>query len=210
MIKEVMTTRRSVRRFKPDALSAAQVEELIEMAITAPSASNKQPWRFFVTDERSIIDQMAAEVQLAVDRIVEHVPPDYRDVIEAYGSYFVRFQAAPVVLVAAFRELVVLSNLVDEGLDPDDSRRIREMEIQSGLASTAMAVQNLLLFAHSIGLGASCMSGPLVAEEKIRSIMGIPPTWKVAVVVPIGYPDEEPEAPGRKSISAVTRWVKGE
>ena len=75
-LKEAMITRRSIRRFKTEALSAGQVEELIEMAVTAPSASNKQPWRFFVTDERSIIDRMAEEVQQAVDRIVQHVPSD--------------------------------------------------------------------------------------------------------------------------------------
>ena len=40
-LKEAMITRRSVRRFKTEALSAGQVEELIEMAVTAPSASNK-------------------------------------------------------------------------------------------------------------------------------------------------------------------------
>ena len=84
------------------------------------------------------------------------------------------------------------------------------MEAHSGLASTAMAVQNLLLYAHSIELGASCMSGPLVAEDKIRPIMGIPESWRIAVLVPIGYPDEDPEPVGRKPTAAVTRWVRGE
>ena len=209
-LKEAMITRRSVRRFKADALSAGQVEELIEMAVTAPSASNKQPWRFFVTDERSIIDRMAEEVQQAVDRIVQHVPSDYMEILQAYGSYFVRFRAAPVVVVAVYRELVVLSNLVDDELGQEDARRIAEMEAQSGLASTAMAVQYLLLYAHSINLGASCMSGPLVAEDKIRSIMGIPESWRIAVLVPIGYPAEDPEPVGRKPTAAVTRWVRGE
>ena len=209
-LKEAMITRRSVRRFKTEALSAGQVEELIEMAVTAPSASNKQPWRFFVTDERSIIDRMAEEVQQAVDRIVQHVPSDYMEILQAYGSYFVRFRAAPVVVVAVYRELVVLSNLVDDEIGQEDTRRIAEMEAQSGLASTAMAVQNLLLYAHSIELGASCMSGPLVAEDKIRSIMGIPESWRIAVLVPIGYPDEDPEPVGRKPTAAVMRWVRGE
>ena len=59
-----------------------RAEGSIEMAVTAPSASNKQPWRFFVTDDRSIIDRMAEEVQQAVDRIEIVKPPQHRPFYE--------------------------------------------------------------------------------------------------------------------------------
>jgi coenzyme F420-0:L-glutamate ligase/coenzyme F420-1:gamma-L-glutamate ligase len=82
------------------------------------------------------------------------------------------------------------------------------MERDSGLIGTSMAMQNLLLAAHAAGLGASGMTGPLVAADGIREILQIPPAWHIAALVPIGYPAEEP-VPERKSVDHVTRWVRG-
>src|SRR5206468_362591 len=64
--------RRSVRRFKPDMPDRALIEALIEVATTAPSASNKQPWRFLVVTNRAVIERLAAAVREAVDRIARH------------------------------------------------------------------------------------------------------------------------------------------
>jgi nitroreductase len=82
------------------------------------------------------------------------------------------------------------------------------MERDSGLIGTSMAMQNLLLAAHAAGLGASGMTGPLVAADRIREILHIPQAWHIAALVPVGYPDEEPVATARKSIDHVTRWVR--
>ena len=62
MIYEVMKARRSVRRFKPEAPDRSQVERLIEAAVTAPSASNKQPWRFLVVESADRREQVAGAV----------------------------------------------------------------------------------------------------------------------------------------------------
>jgi nitroreductase len=207
MIEELMRSRRSIRSFKKDALSRERVEELIEIAITAPSASNKQPWRFFVTDDRALIDAMADAVRDATERIAAHIPEESIGTFRNYGDYFVRFRAAPVVIVTVFRELLVLSNLVDDELGSDDRAQIRQMEFNSGLASTAMAMQNLLLYAHALELGASCMTGPMIAMDRIKTLMGIPNSWCIAGVIPVGYPDEQPTPPTRKSVDAVIRWV---
>ena len=206
MMEEIIRSRRSVRRYKPEAPPREVLERLIEMAILAPSASNKQPWRFFVVGDRSMITRMADAVQEAVDRIVRHVRADFIEAFRAYGNYFVRFQDAPVVIVPVFRELEVLSNLVDEQLEAEDRERIAAMEFNSGLISTALAVQNLMLFAHSIGLGTSCMSGPLLAADELKRLLEIPPSWRIAALVPTGYPDEAPSAPARKPVDAVIRW----
>ena len=61
-----MWARRSVRRFKPDMPDRALIEALIEVATTAPSASNKQPWRFLVVTNRAVIERLAAAVREAV------------------------------------------------------------------------------------------------------------------------------------------------
>jgi nitroreductase len=207
MILSLLQSRRSIRKFKRDRPSREVIESLIEAAVLAPSASNKQPWRFFIADRRELIDEMAAAVQAAVDRIVTHIEPQFIESFRAYGNYFVRFREAPAVIVPAYRELVVLSNLVDAHTAAEDVERIHAMELSSGLISTSLAVQNLMLYAHSIGLGSSSMTGPLLAREELKRLLGVPDSWRLAAIIPVGYPDEEPASVPRKPVDAVIRWV---
>jgi nitroreductase len=209
-LEDAIRLRRSIRHYAADKPAREAIERLLEMAVCAPSASNKQPWRFFVVDERAAIERMARAVEAAVERIASHIEPRFGDAFRAYGDYFVRFREAPVVIVAAFRELVVLSNLVDAATSAADRETIRVMEFNSGLISTSLALQNLMLYAHSIGLGSSCMTGPLVAAGEIKAILGVPDSWHVAACVPVGYPAEAPQPVGRKSVDTVVRWVDRE
>ena len=71
---ELLRTRRSVRRFKPDALARGVLEQLLEAAVTAPSASNKQPWRFLVVESRETIARMAVAVRETTARIAARIP----------------------------------------------------------------------------------------------------------------------------------------
>src|SRR5258706_7361324 len=99
MIEDIIRSRRSVRRYKRDRPGRDVIEKLVEIAACAPSASNKQPWRFFVVDDAATIGRMAQAVQKAVERIARHVEPAFMDAIRAYGDYFVRLREAPVVIV---------------------------------------------------------------------------------------------------------------
>jgi nitroreductase len=206
-LRETLISRRSVRSFKKEHPGRERIEELIEMAITAPSASNKQPWRFFITDDRLIIDQMTAAVSNAIDQILIHIEPQYMDAFRAYGDYFVRFANAPVVIAAAFREIAVLSNLVNSSIPKNYLEEIRKMEYSSGLTSTSLAIQNLMLYAHSVGLGTSCMTGPLVAAGQLKAIYKIPSSWDLAAIIAAGFPDETPAVTSRKQSESVIRWI---
>jgi len=205
-LDELMISRRTVRQFTAERPERALIEELIGMAITAPSASNNQPWRFFVVDSSVQIDRMARAVEQALASIVDHLDELGRETFRSYGDYFVRFRQAPVVIVPAYRPLTVLSQLVDAELASEELERIREMERSSGLVSTALAVQNLLLAAHARGLGASCLSGPLLAADALASLVGVPDGWSIAVLVALGYAAEQPAPTARKRVASVTRW----
>jgi nitroreductase len=208
MIEELLRARRSVRRFRPEPAPSETILRLIDAAILAPSASNKQPWRFFVVEKRATIDAMADAVREAVDTIAAHVPPESVDAFRAYGDYFVRFQAAPTVIVPIHRGHTVLSHLVGPQLDVDARARIEAMERDSGLVGTSLALMALLLTAHELGLGASAMTGPLVAEHRLREILSIPASWGIVALVPVGWPDEEPRPTERKPVDKVVRWVR--
>lgn len=191
-----MRQRRTIRSFQDKLPPRELVEELLELASSAPSASNNQPWRFFVSDRSQVIAAMAEAVRQAVSQL----PDDPQ--IHAYGDYFVRFERAPVVVVAAFRPLALLSQMAPP------TPVIERLELYSSLASTSLAVQNLLLAAHQRGLGASCMSGPLLAAPAIESLLGIAPPWQMGLLVALGYPAEQPAPPRRKSLSTILRWVE--
>jgi nitroreductase len=204
----LMRTRRSIRRFLPEAPPRDVIERLLDAAITAPSASNKQPWRFLVVTSLPLIGEMAADVREAVERIAQHIEPASQGAFRAYGDYFTRFERAPVVIVALHRPLSVLSNLAEPALPADDCARIAAMERDSGLMGTAMALENLLLAAHALGLGASGMTGPLVAVDRLRARLEVPESWQIAALVPLGYPDEHPTPTERKAVAKVVRWIE--
>jgi nitroreductase len=203
-LMELLRTRRSVRRFRPEPLPRETIERLLEAAILAPSASNKQPWRFLVVESRDRIERMAAEVREATARIAAHIPEESQPSFLAYGDYFTRFELAPVVIVPIHRPLSILSNLVEGG---GERGAIVRMEEQSGLVGTSLALQNLLLMAHALGLGASAMTGPLVAEPALRGILEAPAGWGIVAFVAIGLPDEEPSPTARKAVDKVVRWL---
>jgi len=208
MIDKVMAERRSVRRFTPEIPPRPLIERVLEAAVTAPSASNGQPWRFVVVTRRGLLTALAAEVRAAVELVARHVEPPSEAAFRAYGEYFTRFEAAPVVIVALYRRLTVLSNLVDAALGAPARERIAAMEERSGLIGVSMALQNLLLMAHALGLGASGMTGPLVAADRLRALLEVPPSWDIAALVPVGYPAEAPAAPSRKPAARVTEWLE--
>jgi nitroreductase len=206
-LSELLESRRSVRRFRAEAPSRALVERIIQSAVTAPSASNKQPWRFLVVTKRALIEDLAAAVRAAVSRIALAIEPQFEDAFRAYGDYFTRFDAAPIVIVPLFRAMATLSHLAGPRLGDDDSRRIAAMERDSGLIGTALALENLLLAAHASGLAASAMTGPLVAADDLRTFLSVQASWHIVALVPIGFAAEEPAPTSRKPGMQVTRWL---
>lgn len=206
-VYEAMRSRRSVRRFRSDPVPRETVMQLLEAAVTAPSASNKQPWRFLVVEDRGRIERMAQAVREATAHVAAHIPESSQPAFRAYGDYFTRFEHAPAVIVPIHRPTTVLSNLVDDALDDGSRKTIARMEEQSALVGTSLALQNLLLMAHAIGLGASGMTGPLVAEPALRAILDVPDGWGIVAIVPIGWPAEDPSPTERKPVDKVVRWL---
>jgi len=207
-LMNLLAARRSVRRFKPDPVAEADLSRLIEAATLAPSASNKQPWRFLVVTSRSTIDAMADAVRSAVERIALAVPKDSEAAFRAYGDYFTRFSGAPAVIVPICRGPTILSHLASGDLGEGDRARIAAMESQSALIGASLALENLLLMAHAMGLGASGMTGPLVADDRLRTLLEVPASWTIVALVPIGHPDEDPTPKDRKPAEKVTRWIR--
>jgi nitroreductase len=207
MIFECMQSRRSIRKFLPKMPERALLERLIAAAVTAPSASNKQPWRFLVITNPDLKNRMASAVRVAIDRVAAHIEPQFEEAFRAYGNYFTRFEDAPVAIVPLYRPLTLLSSMVGPDLSPEDQQNITCMEQQSGIVSASLAMENILLMAHDVGLGASGLTGPLIAMNALRELLTVPGGWNIVALIAVGYPDEQPAAPARKLPDDVTRWM---
>jgi coenzyme F420-0:L-glutamate ligase/coenzyme F420-1:gamma-L-glutamate ligase len=203
-----LQARRSVRQFSDEVPSRELLEQLVGAAITAPSASNKQPWRFFIVLDPARIAALAEAVKAAVERVAKHVEPTSRAGFRGYGSYFWRFEDAPALIVPLCRRLTLLSHMVASSLPAEDRACIDALETRSGLMGTSMALQNLLLMAPTLGLGASGMTGPLLAKDEIRAQLGVPPSWEIACLVPVGFPAEKPSPTPRRLVEKVIRWIE--
>jgi nitroreductase len=211
-LEALLKSRRSVRAFKEDAVPRDLTLRVLSAAVLAPSASNKQPWRFFILENRATLASLANTIRTEKERISSHIAPEIRDSFVAYGDYFTRFERAPLVIAVAARSLTILSNLVDDSsetpLDHDTIATIKKMEDDSGLVGSALAIGNMLLAAHALGLGASAMTGPLIARGAVERAFEVPKGWSIVALVALGFADESPKPTDRKDATIVTRWIR--
>lgn len=179
---DLIRTRRSIRRYTQDAVPADVIEQLLTAATWAPSAHNRQPWRFVVIADERTRHKLAAAMgdQLRRDLAADGRSPEFieRDA----GRSFARLTGAP---------LLILVNLTMADMDiyPDE-RRARNEAIMAA-QSTAMAGQNLLLAAHALGLGACWVCAPLFCPAVVRETLDLPAGWQPQGLITLGYPAEE-------------------
>ena len=207
MILELMQKRRSIRRFKPEAPPDAVILKLIEAAVTAPSATNKQPWRFWIAKKKEHFEIIAKAVDTARQNSLSLISPDYRSEFADYSDYFMSFQNAPVIILPIYRAFRGISALVKEKPPEKEVAFLKTYEHHTALMGVSLAVQNILLMSEAIGLGACCMTGPLIARVEIEKGLLVPKGWQIAAVIAVGYPDEVPTPPGRRNLEMVTRWL---
>ena len=180
----LMAGRRSIRRYRPDPVPPALIDELLRAAIDAPSAHNRQPWRFVVMTDREDKARLAAAMgrRLRADRLRDGDDPA---AVEADAARsFERITGAPVVILVA-------ATLSDMDVYRDTVRR--DAEYLMAVQSTAMAVQNLLLAAHAAGLGACWMCAPLFCQDTVATALELPADWRPQALVTVGHP----AAPGK-------------
>lgn len=178
----LLRARRSIRRYRPEPVPEELVAQILDAAIWAPSAHNRQPWRFAVLQKREPKERLALAMggRLRADLEADGVPEPVieKDVTRSYR----RITGAPLVIV-------ICLSMVDMDSYPDEQRQRNEWIMAA--QSTAMAGQNLLLAAHALGLGACWMCAPLFVPELVRETLELPRTWEPQGLITVGYPAEE-------------------
>lgn len=195
---EFMRSRRSVRRFYPEAVPSEILDSIIDTALCAPSAHNRQPWRFAVVQVSSkkarLADCMGAEFRLDL----QQDGLSQADVDAQVERSQRRIMEAPVVIV-----LCLDPSELDEYPDPVRCQAEHTMAVQS----VAMAGGVLMLAAHAYGLGSVWMCAPLFAPSAVVKALDLPPTWEPQGMVLAGYPARIPEPRPRRPLSEVARYL---
>jgi F420 biosynthesis protein FbiB-like protein len=192
-----LRTRRSIRRFKPDPVPDSIIQNILTTATFAPSAHNRQPWRFCVVTTSDVKQKLADVMGIEFKRDLEADGLPQEEIQKRVTRSRERILAAPVVIIL---------NLDMSEMDMYPDKKRRQAEFRMAMQSVASAGLQLLLAAHAEGLGGVWVCSPLFAQEIIQKILNLPETWEPQGMLFIGYPDVFPEARERKSLDEIISY----
>lgn len=196
LLLEFVRSRRSIRRTTEEPVPRPLLQALLEAATWAPSAHNRQPWRFAVVERGPAMLTLAAAMAAHWRRDLAADGASCEAIERRIAVSTARLTGAGALVVAAL-SLEQMDAYVDE-------RRSRA-EWTMAVQSTALACQNLLLAAHAAGLGACWMCAPLFAPADVVGALDLPADWQPQALITLGYPAEIKEK-GREPPESRVLW----
>ena len=179
---ELVAGRRSIRRYDSRPVAGELVWKLLEAAHWAPSAHNRQPWRFVVmageVSRRRLATAMAE--RWLTDLLADGVDAEAAGRRASISRE--RITGAPVVIVPCL-DMTALDHYADG--------QRQQAEWQMGIQSVALACQNLLLAAHHYGLAACWICAPLFCVPLVQEVLQLPDSWQPQALLTIGYPPDD-------------------
>jgi F420 biosynthesis protein FbiB-like protein len=193
----VLYTRRSQRRFLPDPIPQHQLTQILEAATWAPSAHNRQPWRFAVLIDPEVRRRLAGVMgaEHFRDLIASRIPENEAQV--QVKRSIERIQSAPVAIVVCLER---------SALDSYPDAEQQAAELNMGIQSVAMAGQNMLLAANLLGLAGVWMCAPLFCASAVSQVLQLPESWSPQGLVLLGFPAAAPRQKAVKPLAEVTRY----
>ncbi|MGH9233345.1 MAG: nitroreductase family protein [Acidimicrobiales bacterium] len=180
---EAMVTQRAVRRVLPDPVAPGIVRRCIELALEGPTGSNGQNWEFVVVTDQKTKARLQVQYRRiwalygrAGERVAADDPQTAR-ILASVRWQVEHFTEIPVVVVACLRGGANLPYVP-----------MPAMANTAHYGSIYPSVQNLLLAARAVGLGASLITLPLWSLTVARRILGLPLSVEPCCVVPLGWP----------------------
>jgi nitroreductase len=177
----IMHTMRAMRRLKPDPVPDELIEKILIAGTAAPNGGNSQRWRFLVIKDPDTKRQIQPYYRRAFEEVVvprhnEAAPPvedakahaQHARNLEAVEYLTDHFHEAPVWIVACLSA--------------------GKNATRSTPGSIYPAVQNMLLAARALGLGATLTARHLHFEKEVETILGLPEDMHSYAIIPIGYP----------------------
>jgi len=176
---EAISTRRSIRKYKTEPVDTTTLNKVLDAARLAPSWKNSQCRHLVVVQDTEIKEKIAD--CLIAGKSFEN--PGKKAIHQA-----------PVLIIACAE---IGKSGMNGGMYATDKG-------DWFMYDTALAMQNLSLAAHSLGLGTVHLG--LFDAGKVSAILKIPASYRVVAMTPLGYPDEKPGIVPRKELTEIVSW----
>ncbi len=189
-LPEAISQRRSVRKFKPDDVPDEIVDQMLEAPRQAPSASNRQPWRFQIIRDPALKQTLFDEATFGSKHILE----------------------APVIIVCGSELLTFVKGhkLAPHGseyfgAESEDWDELKKF-IPDGHQNTFIAVEHMVLMATALGDGTCWVQR--IKYGSVGRILGWPRHVAVCTLLLVGYSDDSPAPQSRLPMEEIV--IRGE
>lgn len=189
---ETIYTTRALRRLKPDPIPDDVLFQVLDAAIRAPSGGNAQDWRFVLITDAAVKERIGAWFREAWARyqpeyaanpeLMDTLPRHRRLPLKSTDYLVHHIHEAPVIVAPC-------------------SQRGRH---STPGGSIFPAVQNMLLAARALGLGGCITNFARAHHDELMARLGIPETYEIACLIPLGYPLDRPGTVRRRPVRQVT------
>jgi nitroreductase len=169
-LMEAIKGRRSIRKYKPDPVSEEAIQKIIEAVRWSPSWANTQCWEVILVKDPLMKSELA--------NTLTPTNPARSSMAEA-----------PLVVVLCGKKGT-------SGFKKGEAATVKGDWL---MFDTGIAMQNLCLAAHALGLGTVIVG--LFDHRKAEEILGVPQDVEVVAMTPLGHPAAQGSAPKRKEVS---------
>ena len=195
MIQEI-ENRRSIRKYKPDKIERKLIEEIIYSASLAPSAKNRQPWKFIVyqgEEKDKLVDVMRHGINS--ENTTHELMPEWAFAIPDAENTVRIMQEVPCLIA------VLNTNQYTPFASIENEKRI--VEISDSL-SIGAAIENMILTATGYGLGTLWIANTCFAYNELMDFIGT--DSQLTGIVAVGFADEAPAKRPRKPLEEIVEY----
>ena len=193
---DAMKARRSIRKFKSKPIPEEFVTQLIEAARLAPSGSNLQPTRLVLIKSDAVRAQLSEATPLP---FVSQAPIIIACCVDLESLGGMATRARELKEAGAFADTPL------DKLDPESYAKRRPMDQATAEAylrlNAAIAIDHITLRAVDLGLGTCWIM--MFDQEKVKQILGLGENYNVVALIPVGYPDQNPNARPRIELNQI-------
>lgn len=184
-LHEAIRSRRTIGKVKDEPIGREQIELILEAGNWAPSHHATEPWRFFVVtgEGRQILADAYSDIALEKNKTLENLE-------EFRAKQGAKAFRAPVIIAVA--------------VSPSSESYVSRVE---EFAAVHAAVQNMLLTAHALGLGAIWRSGEPMYHPRMKQAFQLQEGEELVALVYLGIPNMPLPAGQRKPVEQKTVWI---
>ena len=194
---DIYTKRKSIRKYKTDGdVTKEQLTEILEAARCAPSAKNRQPWKFVVytgNAKKEILDCMERGIEKQKKSLF--MPKKFKNGMASADNTLRIMREAPVIV------MVLNTHSKDPLKSVFAGRRISEIHDSLSIGA---AIENMLLKATELGVGSLWIGNTVYAHKEITEYMQV--KCQLAGAVAFGIADEVPEGRPRKELEEIVEF----